>query len=149
VSRVRIALLGTIALVSFGGVLWPTWPESEDRAREREVREFVRELERDLLRFGQIELLNHVVADEGTTWSERADRVRHGLSELAKVRKPRFAGVEISVTGGTALVQLTVRGYAADSSGRLLPHEQPVLLRLEKHYAGWRIGDFYPRLETH
>jgi hypothetical protein len=148
----RIALLSGIALVGLGGVLWmPTRPDGEDVAtvHEREVRELVRELERDLLRNGQIELFNHVIADEGPTWSERADAVRHGLSELMKVKKPRFADVQISVTGGKALVQLTVRGYAPDASGHLNPHIQPVLLRLEKHAAGWKIVDIYPRLGTH
>ena len=147
-SRVRTALLAAIALVSLGGVLWmPTRPEGAEG--EREVRDLVRELERDLLRNGQIELFNHVIADEGPTWNERADAVRHGLSELAKKKRPRFADVQISVAGDKALVQLTVAGYAPDSAGHLNPHEQPVLLRLEKRYAGWKIVDFYPRLETH
>lgn len=148
----RKTLVAAIALLSLGGVLWmPTRPDREDidKIHEREVRDLVRELERDLLRNGQIELLNHVIADESPTWNERADGVRHGLSELMKVKRPRFVDVQLSVTGGKALVQLTVSGYAPDASGHLNPHAQQVLLRLEKHAVGWKIVDIYPRPETH
>lgn len=143
-------LLAAIALLSLGGVIWmPTRPENVDTIHEREVRELVRELERDLLRNGQIDLLSHAVADEGPTWSERADAVRHGLSELMKVKRPRLVDVELSVTGGKALVKLTVSGYAPDASGHLNPYTQPLLLRLEKHAASWKIMDIYPKPETH
>jgi hypothetical protein len=145
----RKTLVAAIAVVSLGGVLWmPKRPESEDRAREREVREFVLGLERDLLR-NKIELFTHVIANEDPTRSERADAVRHSLSELIKLNRPRFVDVQLSVTGEKALVQLTVSGYAPDSSGHLNPHTQPVLLRLEKHAVGWKIVDIYPRVETH
>lgn len=55
IKRTPKALLAAIALVSLGGVLWmPPRPEEQDLdiVREREVRE----LERDLLRNGHLEL---------------------------------------------------------------------------------------------
>ena len=146
------ALLAAIALVSLGGVLWmPTRPEEQDLdiVREREVREFVRELERDLLRNGQLELFNHIVPGETKAWDERADAVRHGLVELMKVKRPRFTDVQLSVTGTKALVQIVVSGYAAEAVGHLNPHTQSVLLRLEKHATGWKVVDIYPRPKTH
>jgi hypothetical protein len=146
------ALLAAIALVSLGGVLWmPTRPEEQDLdiVREREVREFIRELERDLLRNGQIELFNHVVFSETNAWDERADAVRHGLAELMKVQRLRFTNVQLAVTGTKALVQIVVSGYAPDAAGHLNPHTQSVLLRLEKLATGWKVIDIYPRPETH
>ena len=146
------AFLAAIALVSLGGVLWmPTRPKEQDLdiVREREVRELVRELERDLLRNGQLELFNHLVPGETKAWDERADAVRHGLVELMKIKRLRFTDVQLSVTGTKALVQIVVSGYAPDAVGHLNPHTQSVLLRLEKHATGWKVIDIYPRPETH
>jgi len=137
------AFLAAIALVSLGGVLWmPTRPKEQDLdiVREREVRELVRELERDLLRNGQLELFNHVVPGETKAWDERADAVRHGLVELMKLKRLRFTDVQLSVTGTKALVQIVVSGYAPDAVGHLNPHTRTVLLRLEKHPTGWKVS---------
>jgi len=137
------AFLAAIALVSLGGVLWmPTRPKEQDLdiVREREVRELVRELERDLLRNGQLELFNHVVPGETKAWDERADAVRHGLVELMKIKRLRFTDVQLSVTGTKALVQIVVSGYAPDAVGHLNPHTRTVLLRLEKHPTGWKVS---------
>jgi len=92
------ALLAAIALVSLGGVLWiPTRPGEQalEIVHEREVRELVRELERDLLRNGQLELFDHLVPGETKAWDERADAVRHGLVELMKVERLRFTDVQV------------------------------------------------------
>jgi len=146
------AILAAIALLSLGGVLWvPARPDEVDidAVHEREVRELVRELERDLLRNGQIHLLSHFVPDEGPKWNERADAVRHGLTELMKTTRPRVTDVQLSVTGTKALVQIVVSGYETDAVGHLNPHTRSVLLRLEKHPTGWKIVDIYPKPETH
>ncbi len=146
-------LFAVATLASVAGLLgWMALRSDDESARdaaaETEVRDFIRELERDLLRNPHIELFVHISPDRGAV-DERADAVRHSLAQIRTIEKLRFTDVQISIVGAKALAQFIARGYLADAAGHLNPHTQPVLLRLERYTDGWKITDVDPRPEIH
>jgi len=147
-----------LGLVAAGTASWlivsHRAPKTPGAADEREIRELVRELERDVNRSGLVEIFTHVVHDEeahGPHRDETEDekRVRAVMSrfeELAKIEGLRFVDVQIRSLGDTALVKMTARGFRPDAADQ--QYLEPISLRLKKGSGGWKIVDVLPELQS-